>query len=325
MRLILMALLIILTGREGGIDNHVAEESLILKYVTEEGLSIQKAIDLLLELPPEEIIPEIELWDIEDKKLKDNLITYFEKSIFKVFPETPEIASEIPRVITQQVPQMPVPEEPQRPIKTVLKLDSFYNQRKNFQNGCELIALINSIRCLGAEISETEIYYVLANFFEMVPFYWSGGKMYGPDPAVAYAGNPSSSGGFYSFEGVSERAGNKLLANMKKKMKMKNINGANLEEIKDYIADGKPVVFWALLNFGSSVRYCNTGWYINETEYYVPYSNLHCMTVIGYDDENETFKICDSLSDALYWIPYKTFLESATALGNRYLTFEETT
>jgi|GEM_PF-2379766 hypothetical protein len=205
------------------------------------------------------------------------------------------------------------------PANKYLQAKKYYSQKTNYPQGCELIALVNSMLRLGLDpdVSHFNVWYFINEDFTS-----RNGKRFGPDPEEAYAGNPASYGGYYCFENVSITSGNHYLKDHKSSYRLKNITGADKEEIKSYIADGFPVVFWALLNFDVTPRYgAQNGWYIKGTnEFYNPYINLHCMTIVGYDDK-KGFNICDSLSSSEYWVSYDKFMKSSEALGSRMITY----
>jgi len=207
------------------------------------------------------------------------------------------------------------------PASKYLHAEKFYSQKEKYPHGCELIALINSM--LRMEL-DPDVYHFNIWYFINEEFTLNGDVKFGPDPELAYAGNPASDKGFYSFEKVSIRSGNHYLKDQNSRYRLKSINGAGIDEIKSYIDSGFPVIFWALLDFETTAKYSEKGgWYINGTDkFYQPYSNLHCMMIVGYDDA-KGFKICDSLVSSEYWVSYEKFTDSAAVLGNRMITYYE--
>jgi hypothetical protein len=205
------------------------------------------------------------------------------------------------------------------PSNKYLQAKKYYSQKTNYPHGCELIALVNSMLRLGID---PDVNHFNVSYFINEDFTSKNGKRFGPDPEKAYAGDPTSERGFYCFENVSIRSGNHYLKDQKSPYRLKNITGADKEEIKSYIADGFPVIFWALLDFDTIPKYSDqSGWYITGTdEFYQPYSNLHCMTIVGYDDR-KGFNICDSLSSSEYWVSYDKLMKSSAAIGNRMITY----
>jgi hypothetical protein len=242
---------------------------------------------------------------VENSNIEDSLKISFINKLLGI--------EEITADITESEPVIKLPSS------KYLNAKKYYSQKNKYPHGCELIALMNSMLRMGLDpdVNHFNIWYFISEDFTS-----KNGNKFGPDPELAYAGDPTSEKGFYSFEKVSIRSGNHYLKDQNSVYRLKSITGADVYEIKSYIDSGFPVVFWALINFESAAQYSEKGgWYINGTDkFYQPYSNLHCMTVVGYDDE-KGFKICDSLASSEYWVSYDKFTDSTAVLGNRMITY----
>ena len=67
------------------------------------------------------------------------------------------------------------------------------------------------------------------------------------------------------------------------------------------------------MDYGGA-QYSGSAWVISASgEYYVPYANLHCVVLVGADEDS--FYINDPLRDSMQVVARETFLNGYSALG----------
>ena len=148
-------------------------------------------------------------------------------------------------------------------------------------NGCEITALTELIRFHGFSVSHTTM---SAKYLPRAKLTWSGGKMYGPDPYDYFVGNPEDDTGWYCLEGAIMTAANRYLSEQGSSLRAKSVSGADLEELKEYLRQGIPVMVWmtpGLREFGySSVR-----WTLPDGSTYKPYIGTHALVLTSINEE----------------------------------------
>ena len=148
-------------------------------------------------------------------------------------------------------------------------------------NGCEITALTELIQFYGFSVSHTTM---SAKYLPRAKLTWSGGKLYGPDPYDYFVGNPEDNTGWYCLEGAIMTAANRYLSEHGSSLRAKAVSGADLEELKEYLRQGIPVMVWmtpGLQEFGySSVR-----WTLPDGSTYKPYIGTHALVLTSINEE----------------------------------------
>lgn len=157
----------------------------------------------------------------------------------------------------------------------------FVKQAPALPNGCEITALTELIQFYGFSVSHTTM---SAKYLPRAKLSWSGGKMYGPDPYDYFVGNPEDDTGWYCLEGAIMTAANRYLSEQGSSLRAKSVSGSDLEELKEYLRQGIPVMVWmtpGLQPFGySSVR-----WILPDGSTYKPYIGTHALVLTSIDEE----------------------------------------
>lgn len=107
------------------------------------------------------------------------------------------------------------------------------------------------------------------------------GGLVGASPYNYFIGDPRSDYGLCCYEPVVEG----VLRNLTDgRTSVVNASGQTLEDLcNNYIANGQPVVVWAMVNMKMPGR--NVTWRIEGTdEYYSWPDTEHCMLLVGYDE-----------------------------------------
>ena len=154
-------------------------------------------------------------------------------------------------------------------------------QEPELPNGCEIVSLTAILNYYGYEVSKTTM---ADQYLPKQDFSYKDGKIFGPDPYVAYAGNPRSKKvGWYSFAPPIVEAANLYMASQTNKMKATDISGSSKEEIMSLLNNGVPVVIWTTLDLSDPKL--SGHWYLSDTgQYYKAYTNLHVVVLNGYKE-----------------------------------------
>ena len=152
-------------------------------------------------------------------------------------------------------------------------------QTPELPNGCEVTSLAMVLTAAGYPADKVEL---CETCLPMVDFTYSddGQWRYGPSPEEAFAGIASSaSGGWYCFEQPILDAGNTWIAANGGGAQMAQLSGLSQAELDALLAGGTPVVAWVTQGYQAPYRTSTFSWLLPSGEEYVPYNNLHCVTV----------------------------------------------
>ena len=168
----------------------------------------------------------------------------------------------------------------QLPVRTVL-------QNPELPNGCEAASLAALLKYKGVPADKLDLAY---GYIPRGDIEETTDGRTGPDPELAYAGDPAAGLGFYCFaQPVAQ--------------------GANA-----YLRGGDPVIVWITKDL-SAPRTGGCTWLLADTgETYVPYVNLHCVVLAGWD--GDTCTIADPLQGRRR-VDAAAFLQCFRQMGSR--------
>lgn len=153
------------------------------------------------------------------------------------------------------------------PVKTIY-------QKPELPNGCEITSATIVLNYLGFNVSKV----TMADTYlpKQYPYY-------SVDPNVAYMGNPHTGQGWYCLPGPIVTAVNSYLSSVgDTKYVATDITGVSIDELKEYIKNDHPIVFWATVGFSSPRK--SHSFTLPNGEY--PYTGLHCLVLKGYDEDS---------------------------------------
>ena len=157
-------------------------------------------------------------------------------------------------------------------------------QNPELPNGCEITSLAILLDWAGYPIDKVEL---SDNYLPKQGFYRSDGVLHGADPNQAYAGDPSSySSGWYCFEGPILEAANAYLADQNTTQQAVPLSGTTREELENYMNDGIPLAVWVTLDYSAPRTRSSSRWLLPDGTDYVPYTNLHCVVLAGWDGDD---------------------------------------
>ena len=153
-------------------------------------------------------------------------------------------------------------------------------QLPDLPNGCEAASLAIALTYAGYSVTPLDIYY---NYMPQTP-YRAG------NPWTSYVGDATGLGyGCYAPCVVS--TGNDFLSQFETDLQVVDVSGKALEEYKQYIDKGIPVIMWGLIDMNCNDRLAWSA-YI-KGKYVDWHSYSHCLVLIGYTDYGYIF--CDPL------------------------------
>ncbi len=159
--------------------------------------------------------------------------------------------------------------------------------------GCEVYACTVQLQYLGFDIDEFEF---AENYLVTSPIHYDDSyQRYGPDMNSAYAGDLQTGYGIYA-PGMA-KCMNNYLSTQNTEARAYPLQGVDLDTLcTDYVANDIPVMVWATTYMIEP--YEKASWIIDyvdenadsqlgDTEVWL--EGEHCMTLVGYDEENYYF------------------------------------
>lgn len=143
-------------------------------------------------------------------------------------------------------------------------------------SGCEATAAVMVLRYYGLNITPE----VFASMYLLCEdLFYSGEKLYGPDPYEKFAGSPFGESYCYGcFAPVIEEAVNSMTG-----FSAETVTGKTLSELCGlYIDNGKPLLVWVTME----MREPEDGrvWNLPDGREFVWTAGEHCMVLTGYGD-----------------------------------------
>ncbi|MEK4230032.1 C39 family peptidase [Solibacillus sp. FSL H8-0538] len=156
-------------------------------------------------------------------------------------------------------------------------------QNPELPHGCEITSLTAVLNYYGVEVSKTEM---ADDYLPKQAFKWKDGVRYGPDPQMAFAGDPRDRvNGTYVLANPLVDAALAIITKKQVNLNVSNLSGYSPEAILNTLEQGIPVVLWVTLDL--SVPIAGDGWYITETnEYHQMFKNLHAVVLVGRKDDS---------------------------------------
>jgi len=183
-------------------------------------------------------------------------------------------------------------------------------QKPFLPNGCEITAATAVLQAYGYDIDHV---FLSDHYLPTADFYEADGRTYGADPNIAFAGHPKDPDSWYVFPPPIVVALNDYIEDEGGNYQATDITGSSLDQLKDHIDNGQPVMAWTTLDLSLS-RY-GMGWYLRGSDnYYRPYINLHCVVLYGY--EGNDFLVMDPLKGRVRY-DQEAFMRAYDSIGSR--------
>ncbi|MGM0241273.1 C39 family peptidase [Enterococcus sp. AZ103] len=171
------------------------------------------------------------------------------------------------------------------PVASYVLLNSpFIDQRKaGYPMGCEAASLLEALQTKGYARS-----YNLGNFIKEMPMSPNN------NPNNGFSGKPDN-----VVSGVYHSIYAKPLADWGMRYgNVSDITGSSVENLKDQLRTGNPVVVYVTLNFASP-QYGNY-WFGSAI------NNAHIVTLDGFNESNQTYHVSDP-NKGQYWVNAQSF------------------
>lgn len=146
-----------------------------------------------------------------------------------------------------------------------------FDQRKNYPNGCESIALYLLLKYNGVNVTPDTIVETLKKGEEV---HMEGDIKYGGDPEIEFIGDPKSKSGYGVYENPIIDVANQFKSGIKK------ITGTSLSDVLKIVESGKPVQVWAS-SYQRVPTLCNTWIHKDSGKTITWYCNFHSLVLIG--------------------------------------------
>lgn len=155
-------------------------------------------------------------------------------------------------------------------------------QNPELPAGCEITSLTTVLNYYGFNVDKEY----------MAKEYLQCGKIGETDPNVAFIGTPYDKHSFGCYSPVIVTAANAYLEDNQSELKACDISGTDMEMLKEYIDNETPVIIWATINMLEP--YESVSWKVGDKKV-TWLANEHCLVLIGYDDESNTYITADPL------------------------------
>ena len=152
-------------------------------------------------------------------------------------------------------------------------IDNFptFDQKQNYPNGCESIALYLLLKYHGVNVTPDQIINKL-KLGDSVHI--ENGIKYGGDPEIEFVGDPRSKSGYGVYENPIIDVANQFKSGIKK------ATGSSLDEILNIVRSGHPVQVWAS-SYQRTPTKCNTWTHKASGKTITWYCNFHSLVLIG--------------------------------------------
>ena len=183
----------------------------------------------------------------------------------------------------------------------------FISQLVKYPTGCESVSAVMVLNWAGVEVTVDEF---IDNYLAVgtAPYRDENGELKGCDPWKEFPGDPRTEKGWGCFLPVVVNAVEKMGAGVE----LVPMRGEPLEKLcHDWIDRGIPLVFWATIHMNPPREY--TRWKTSEGKEIVWISPMHCLVLIGYDEEGYWFN--DPTDGEKKWFPKSAVEAGYTAQG----------
>ncbi len=131
--------------------------------------------------------------------------------------------------------------DPNKPLKQILKVARL-SQLPDYPNGCEATSATMLLNYYGINITLSQF---IDDYLPQKGVYLKDNLRYGPNPALYYAGDPSSQeNGWGCYEPVIENSLKTIIKDNSANFKVLNLTNQNLSTLESYL----PVVIWTTID-----------------------------------------------------------------------------
>ena len=200
---------------------------------------------------------------------------------------------------------------PVKPTNNRYEITNFptYNQKPDYPNGCEIVALYNLLRFYNISVSLD----TLVNDLPKGDYpYLENDILYGGNPEIEYVGEPNGTYGYGVYQKPILEVANKY------KSGMIDYTGHSLNDVLSLVSKGIPVQVWVSINLINSEIY-NTWIYKPTNETITWLGDLHSVVVMGFT--SDTVLVSDSFYGNIKEYDYTQFNKIYNLFGKRALYY----
>ncbi len=187
-----------------------------------------------------------------------------------------------------------------------------FDQKENYPNGCESIALYLLLKYHGVKVTPDAI---ITKLKKGDSPYTVNGVRYGADPEIEFVGNPKSHNGYGVFENPIIDVANQFKKGIVK------ATGKSLDEILEIVKRGKPVQVWASSYQKEPIK-CDawTSTSNSSKRRVVWYCNFHSLVLIGATPSEVI--VSDPLTGTIVHYDKEKFAYAYNFYGRRAIYYE---
>lgn len=182
------------------------------------------------------------------------------------------------------------------------------HQNPELPQGCEITSLAILLGHYGYDIDKMDL---AENYLPMQ------NDIGNVNPYEYYVGDPKNVG-WYCFPAPIVEAANTYLNEHNSSHTARDVTGITQHDIEVYLKNGTPIITWVTLSYQDPVVSMTESWSFDGNRY-VPYTNLHCVVVYGYNDKN--IYVADPLG-VLEQVPTADFMSSFELMGQHAVILE---
>ncbi len=202
-------------------------------------------------------------------------------------------------------------EEEKIPEKSVMLDVMEFCQFSDYPTGCESVSLYMLLRFYNVEVTIDQILDLLPMGAQ--PYDTPSGIRYGGNPEREFVGDPRKEISYGVFNGPVAQVAEQILPGVKTK------TGASLQEIRDILDSGNPVMAWYLSAPMRPVMY-RWSWMDDRGEMVYWPGGEHAVVICGYADN--TFIYRDPNAGTTVEIDPETFERGFAEMGRRIIYYE---
>ncbi|MCD8005892.1 MAG: C39 family peptidase [Oscillospiraceae bacterium] len=189
-----------------------------------------------------------------------------------------------------------------------------YSQYPDYPTGCEITALYILLNYYDVDVTMEELVEALPK--GPFPYYDENGVRYGANPAKEFVGDPRLADSYGVFnEPIRETAEQFKTGAISK-------TSATLDDIKEIVLSGNPVMAWYTTNIEAGIEY-RQEWLDYETGETVQWPAYeHAIVIYGFDELNNIM-YSDPSTGSSAAVGWDTFKEAFEELGGMIVYYDE--
>lgn len=189
------------------------------------------------------------------------------------------------------------------------------NQYPQLRNGCEATAIAILLNYYGCTVSKYDVAYTYLPRVDFTPKATEDSLRTGPDPNVAYPGDPATYSGFYCFQQPAIQAIDAAMQQANLPYKGTQVALTSAKDFFALLDNGTPLLIWISIDNTPLRTEPAFAWRINTTgKIYEPYINCHALVVSGYNQN--VFYLRDPRGEK-FTLPHDTLMSSFAFAGKR--------